>query len=747
MKTITSYMAIAAALAVAGASTVAAAQDSAAAQPGSPSAGTTAAAAAEAAPASGEIDEIIVTAQKRSENLQKVPIVITAISGSQLGSAGVTSLATLNTVAPGYNSRNVSGAFQPYLRGIGTSSNVVENPVALYIDGVYIPQQREGMRELPDVEQVAVLKGPQGTLFGRNATGGVIQITTRAPSQTVEAEAHAGIDNYATLRTGAFLSGGLSDGAAASVSIDYARQGDGYGTNLTTGNDTFKLQHSLSMRGKLRAELGDDTDITVIGDYMDRRERAFTFVPYPGTTLIRPIGALGSKFDTFSQIEPYTAFKGGGASLEIDHDFDFAKLVSITSYRKGSSSYLFDDAPVGVPVFYVRVDPGNQPNRDFTQELQLISQNRAGFTWTAGVFYYHNRLANEVQRNFFPPFYRAAVAPPTVNQQTDTFAAETTESIAPFGQVGIELLEGTKLTLGARWTYEKRELHDGLIRSTRYNGTVVNVPFTPGALTIKKPTWRVALDHQFGPDVLGYVSYNRGIKSGGFNILNPSNPAYLPERLDAYEAGFKTELLDRRLRFNVGGFYYNYSNLQITQFVGVTQSIVNGAKAELYGVDVDFNARLTPEFSLSGGLEALHTEFTDYRNAVGSAPRADGGATLFPIDATGNRIPQAQKFVASLSGDYEQEFSFGSLHFNVTGSYNGDYYIEADNFIRQPSYGLINTSVAWTSRDRRYTVSVWGRNLLDERIIFNASSQAIGYPTSYGQPPRTYGVTAAVNFQ
>ncbi|WP_375393240.1 TonB-dependent receptor [uncultured Sphingomonas sp.] len=743
MKSFTSSIAIATMLVIAGAATPAAAQDSAAQQaPAAP------APAAEAPPAAdGTVGDIVVTAQRRSENLQKVPIVITAISGAQLATSGVTSLATLNTVAPGYNSRNVSGAFQPYLRGIGTSSNVVENPVALYIDGVYIPQQREGLRELPDVEQVAVLKGPQGTLFGRNATGGVIQITTRTPSQTPEAEVHAGIDNYATIRAGAFLSGPLGEGLAASASVDYAHQGNGYGTNLVTGNDTFQLLHSVSLRGKLRWDLDADTDVTLIADYMDRRERAFTFVPYDGTTFVRPIGPLGSKFDTYSQVDPYTAFKGGGASVEIDHDFGPAKLVSITSYRHGSTSYLFDDAPTPVPVFYVRVDPGNQPNHDFTQELQLVSSNSDRFTYTAGVFYYDNRLANQVRRDFFPSFYRATVGPLAVNQRTDTTGVENTRSIAPFGQVGIGLFAGTKLTLGARWTYEQRELHDGLIVSTRYNGTVVPVRFTPPALTIRKPTWRVALDHQFGPDVLGYVSYNRGIKSGGFNILNPSNPAYLPEQLDAYEAGLKTELFDRHLRLNAGGFYYTYNNLQITQFVGVTQSIVNGAKAELYGLDVDFNARLTPEFSLSGGLEALHARFTDYRNAVGSVPRADGGATLIAIDASGRRIPQAQNFVASLSGDYQRDFDFGTLHYNVTGSYNGDYYIEADNFLRQPAYGLLSSSLAWTSNDKHYTVSVWGRNLLDERIIFNASSQGVGYPVSYGQAPRTFGLTLKVGYR
>ena len=155
---------------------------------------------------------------------------------------------------------------------------------------------------------------------------------------------------------------------------------------------------------------------------------------------------------------------------------------------------------------------------------------------------------------------------------------------------------------------------------------MVTVPYAPPSLTIKKPTWRFALDHQFGPDVLGYISYNRGIKSGGFNILSPANPAYLPERLDAYEAGLKTELFDHHLRLNAGGFYYDYSNLQVTQFVGLSQSVVNGAKARIYGLDVDFTARLTTDLSLSGGFELLHATFTDYKNAVGSIPKVTGGA-------------------------------------------------------------------------------------------------------------------------
>ena len=695
------------------------------------------------------VSEIVVTAQKRSENLQKVPIVITAVSGAQLASAGVTSLPNIGTIAPGLNARTTAGGvFQPSIRGIGTSSNVVENPVALYIDGVYLPNQREGNRELPDVEQIAVLKGPQGTLFGRNATGGVIQITTRRPSQDFVLQGKAEIDNYATFRGSAFVSGGLTNGVAASLSADFTRQGDGFGTNRTTGNDTFKIAHALALRGKLLAEPGPNTSLLLIADYMDRKDFTYTFVPYPGTSFIAPLpGPTPRRQDTYAAFDPYAESKGGGISLTAEQNLDFAKLVSITAYRRASAGYLFEDVPVGRTTFDVGVANGDQPYHSFSQEFQLVSAGNGPLTYTFGVFYFYNSNANlPVLRQFFPVFYGnpPAAVLGGLNQTTQSYGEETARSIAPFGQAGIELFKDTKLTLGARFTYEKREL-DGRVILNRYNGTSTTLLYTPAPLTIKKPTWRIALDHQFTPDVLGYVSYNRGIKSGGFNILTPSNPAYQPERLDAYEAGLKTELFDRHLRLNVGGFYYDYTNLQVTQFVGLSQSVVNGAKARLYGVDVDFNARATSELSFSGGLELLHARFTSYPNAVGSIPKATGGATLTVIDATGNRIPQSQRVAGTLAADYDHPVSFGALHFNVTANYNGNYKFEPDNFITQGAYTLVNASLTWRSADSKYSLQVWGRNLLDEIVLNNASSQAPGYPVSYGQPPRTFGVTGRIN--
>ena len=478
---------------------------------------------------------------------------------------------------------------------------------------------------------------------------------------------------------------------------------------------------------------------------MDRRERAFSFVPYPGTNFVRTPGRQGSVFDTYSPVDNFTAFKGGGVSLQLEHSFDFAKLTSISSYRRGSSSYLFDDLPIGQTALYVSVAPGAQPNRDYTEEVQLTSIGDGRFKWTVGVYYFNNLLRNDpIVRDFGAIFFNNAPPPPAALHSV-TYGSETTESVAPFGQLGIRLAEGTNLTLGGRWTYERRDFA-GQVITTRFNGVVVPVNFNPAPLTVKKPTWRIALDHQFTPTVLGYVSYNRGIKSGGFNVLNPVNAAYLPEQLDAYEAGVKTDLFNRHLRFNLGAFYYDYTNLQVTQLIVVAQAVVNGAKARLYGLDMDFTARLTRELTLSGGFELEHARFVDFPNSVFSNP-TPVGAAIFAGDASGKRIPQAQNFVGNLALDYETPVSFGSLHFNANASYNGDYYFESDNFLRQPAYVLAGVSATWTSLDKHYSLGIWAKNLADEKVIYNASTQPPGYPVSYGgQAPRSAGLTAKVNF-
>jgi len=695
-----------------------------------------------AAPPSQEVtglDDIVVTAQRRSENLQTVPIAITAASAETLAANGVTSAQQLNTVAPGLNIRNNSGAFQPSLRGIGTSSTVVENPVALYVDGVYLSNQREGVREFNDVEQVAVLKGPQGTLFGRNATGGVIQITTRRPSHEVQGSAAVSVDNYATLKSDLYLTGGLSEAIAGSLSLQYGTQGEGWGDNLTTGSDTFRLRHQFSGRGKILIEPDVDTSILVAADYSDWNQLSNSYQPYPGTTYSYPgVGPLASVYDTYAGVDSFNAFKGGGASVTVDRDLAFAKLVSISAWRRGDTAFAFDNTNVAQPYFIVSSD--STLSESYSQEFQLVSP-KSDFSWMVGAFYFHNRFVVDPQtRSFSGPLAPAA----TSNAFTTTVGEEITESVAPFGQIDWRLLPATTLTLGARYTYEKRDV---VARTDvlRVNGTTASVSRAE-SITIRKPTFRAVLSHDFDRDILGYVSFNTGIKSGGFNVINPANAGYLPEELNAFEMGLKSQLLDHRLRLNAAAFYYDYTNLQVIQFLGGVQTIVNGAAAELYGLDLDFEAQLTTHWRASGGLELLHAEFSSFPNAAVGTPRAGGGATLVTGDVSGNRLPLAQDVTATTALDYETRTDHGLFNANLTVNYNGSYFFEPDNFLRQPAYVLVNASLKWTLPDDRVSFSLWGRNLLDEHVIAQVPTQSFGYAASYGNAPRTYGVSVRAAF-
>lgn len=684
------------------------------------------------------LDEIVVTAQKRGQNLQSVPLAVTAVTSKQLDSAGIVSTEQLNVVAPGLNMRTVLGNFMPNIRGIGTSSFSVENPVALYIDDVYYADQRDGVRDLNDIDQVTILKGPQGTLFGRNATGGVIQITTKDPSHSFSVEAKTSIDNYATSRSSLYVTGGLGQDVAAGLSVSYAGQGRGWGHNLATGQETFKINHNISVRGKLLFEPSPDTKITLIADYLDKSDSmGLNWRPVPGTSSIfNPDVPGGSVYDNVGAVNNLNTFKSGGISAKIVKDFDFGQITSITSYRRNK--------------YYNRWDTGGAPTRTIdlavmginetaTQEFQISSSQNSDFIWTAGIFlFYHKTRQKPLELNLSGP-----ASDPFDSIVSNTNAQERAYSAAPFVQVEYKILPRTRITLGGRWSYEKRDFSaDG---TTIMDGVEEpqNILVGDGVskVTAKKPTWRIAIDHEFDRNILGYVSYNRGFKSGGFNIFAPTNPPYSPESLDAYEIGMKNELLDGRLRLNLAAFYYNYKNVQVVQFVNQEAFVVNGPKAELYGADIDLEAQLTRGLRLTGSAKLLHANFKNFPDAASSTPLPGGGAVLGNASATGHRLPLAQKFSGNIGLDYRVDMPTGQLNFNVTNAYNGNYFFEPDNRTKQKSYNILNLSAGWTEQDEKYSVSLWVRNVLNKHVISAAVTTFWEYQVNYGNPPRTFGIT------
>ncbi|HTU09590.1 MAG TPA: TonB-dependent receptor [Allosphingosinicella sp.] len=701
---------------------------------------------AAAAPAdereAGTVEEIVVTAQRRSENMQNVPIAITAVSEEQIATTGITGMQQLSTIVPGINIRNASGAAQFYIRGVGTSATVVENPVAVYVDDIYLPTQRAVNLDFIDVAQVSVLKGPQGTLFGRNSTGGVFQIRTREPTERFQLHARTSIDNYGTWRNGLWLGGGIAEGVRASLTGAYTTQAEGWGRNTVAGYDTFKIDEDYALRGRVLVDAGN-LRVRLAADYTSRAGNiGQNEVPYPGTYLqfdpVR-VGANDTNsdvFDTRYNDGSYQTLEDGGVSMAIDYDTGPVILRSITARRWGQAYYEFDIDRTATNATFTS---GTEDYNSTSQEIQIVSNMGDRFTWVLGGFYFRFMDSLDPARVFF----KGPAAPlPTSNARQDTFTRQLATSYAAFGQATYRLFDETRLTFGIRYTDETRDF-TGVRQLTRNDGTFIpNAVVVDSSVSATNWSFRAALDHRFSQDIMVYAAFNRGFKSGGFNLNDPTNPPYAPEQLDAYSVGFKADLFGRRLRFNADAFYYDYTNLQVVRF-DVVSVITNAASAEMYGIDLELQAYATDNLFLTAGLSLLHSEFISYPNAGASIPATvPGNANVLTFaDAAGNRVPYAQPVTFNVGINYTHETSWGRLLFAANNSYNGRYYHEADNRLSQSPYNILGASITWTSNDDRFSARLWVTNLLNEYVATQGSSQRNGYLSNYNNPPRLFGLT------
>lgn len=260
-----------------------------------------------------------------------------------------------------------------------------------------------------------------------------------------------------------------------------------------------------------------------------------------------------------------------------------------------------------------------------------------------------------------------------------------------------------------------------------------------------KLTFRASLDHRFSRQVMAYASFNRGFKGGGFTTAQPGTDPYRPEVIDAIEVGLKTDLLDRRLRVNVAGFHYDYSDIQIQVLRGGSIGIINGPSAKIYGVDMDFQAVISDAFRLSGGVGWTHSRFGRF---IGCQVGTPLGGTPVNVagDCSGNQLPLASEWLANFNADYTVDLGSGSLNFNGNIYYIDGFYPESDNIVEQKAYAQLGASVRWTSEDEHFTLSAFGKNLTNRRVINFESTTADGTHAGFFSAPRTYGVSAGFKF-
>ncbi len=686
-----------------------------------------------------QLTEVIVTAQRRQENLQQVPITVNAVDSSRLTQLGVTSIANLNIAAPSLNFIEEAAWSEPFIRGIGTSVNGpgIENSVATYVDGVYQASMIGGASDFNNIDSVQVLSGPQGTLFGRNATGGAILITTKTPSHTFGGNASVGYGNYDTATGSLYVTGGLSDTLAADFAADWSNQGTGFGRNLFDGHQIAK-NRNLFLRNKWLFTPTDAVKLTLALDYGEVHFETDE-APAPGTM---PAGGAPNlpPYDIDGPYDPTGYVKEGGAALTAEVNLNPLRFQSISAWRETKSlttenGWMSPDAAFNQYLYLM------EPHEQVSQEFRLLSPNEWRLHWSVGLYYFHEEAKYDPVDLIYAPD-NVIISPLT---DIDIYADNKTNSYAAYGQATYDIRPDTHLTFGGRYTDEPRNMY--LAESVFAGDINYGTETAYGSKTFRAPSWRLSLDHDFTRSVLGYISYNRGFKSGGWNVAVLPALSFAPEKIDAYEMGFKTQSFDNRLRLNVSGFYYDDKDVQVEEFPPpeAILTIVNGPEAHLYGLDFLGDAALTDRFTLHFGLDLIHARYVSFPDAFYTTAIPGGGTAFSSFDAAGRPLPHTPEATGSLSGNYLIPTSIGS--FNLSGGYyyNSGWVGEPDERLHQKAYGLVNGRLGWLLPDGKYEIDLWAQNLGNTAYTNQLIPSSAGDQAFWGTP-RTFGVNVNVTF-
>lgn len=679
------------------------------------------------------VAEIIVTAQRRSESMQKVPIAVTAATAERLDQMGISSTSDLTTLAPALHVSTGLGGASIAIRGVGgTGSGADESANAVYIDGVYQPSPTASLFAFNNIERIEILKGPQGTLFGRNASGGLIQIITPAPSQETDVKAAIGYGNYQTVTASLYATTGITKNLAIDVSANYNHMGEGWGKNLVTGNDAYKGEYG-GVRSKLLWNIDSGTSLTLSAMY------SHTYAPNlqggaltPGETTVTGTPGYNGFYNTNTDTDLRTGTDQQNYAATLKHDFGFATLTSITSrdYVRFKVRTEKDLSPV--PLLGLSIDSSSY---SWTQELQLASNGSGPLKWTVGAFYYSNQLNTDPLR-----VSGLAVAPLAY---AETLSYANTQSVAGYGQVTYEVANGTHLTGGLRYTVDKR--HIDFVTSISAPGSTPTA-YPRQTREDRKPSWRLALDHQATRDVLLYASYSRGFKSGLFNATNPNLPSVKPQTIDAYEVGVKSDLFDHKLRANLALFDNEVRDIQIRGIPdGLNTPIFyNGASASFQGVDLELEAAPMAGLTLQANGSYLHGRYGQgFTNALYfTQPAAPAGGLVESVeDASGKVAVLSPEFVLSLSAQYAFATPIGRTTLAGSYSYNDGFYFDPQNRLRQPAYGLFNASVTVDVLPH-VSMKVWAENITNKKYYSDIQPDTFG-DAYYPAAPRTFGVTLA----
>lgn len=697
------------------------------------------------------ISDIIVTAQKRSENVQDIPIAITAIGGDDLRNRQVTDVRSLTSLAPNVEFGEGHGIARIAIRGIGFNETNPggEGRVAYHVDGVYISRPEGVLATFFDVDRVEVLRGPQGTLYGRNAVAGNINVITRDPGDTLEGYAQATIGNYQTVQFEGGLSVPLGDGIAFRIAGATSDR-DGYGKNLFNGRDIDDLK-TRSIRGKLKLTPTDNFSAVLTADYFRQKDSSghLRWIrPSASPDPAAGLGFLGSfasdPADTNSDIQPLTSREIWGLSGTLEWKLsDALTLTSVTAYRDTRYHHAWDNDQTEklINISYQQI-----ASDQFSQELRA-SASLGSAKLVLGGFYFTEKTSADVS----VPLNRVIVGlSPLFTQGYFIGGRLKTDAVAAFGQLTYDVSDQLSIDIGARYSHETKKKFDEVFQFD------VERPYDPanplilvGSIPFDKTTAKVftpkfTVNFKPNDDVLLYATFSKGFKSGGFN-LGGLQPAFEPEKITNYEAGLKLDLFDRRLRANVATFFYDYKNLQVSQTKINHTEVINAASAELYGMEAEITAIPVSRLQLNMNLGLLRSKFKEFETEDVIRP----GLGL--LDLAGNRLPQAPRYTISLGAQYSWDLPGAEMTLRGEGRRVGSVFFTPFNTAEfsEQAYNVFDAFLNFQSESKTWNAGLYVRNISNNRYI-SATSEG---STLQGAPvfgtitaPRTYGIRVGYDF-
>jgi iron complex outermembrane recepter protein len=692
------------------------------------------------------VETVVVTAERREESSQRVPIALTVVTTDNLKASSINNTQYLQSATPGLvMAQQIVGA-SPYIRGVGAQAagQGAEPSVSTYIDGVYIGPANASFLDFNNVDQVEVLRGPQGTLFGRNATGGLIQIITATPTpQSHVTRLSLSGDNYETVRADGYFARGLNDSTAVDLALHVVDQNEGWGKNLHLGTPV-NYQKEIAGRTKFVYTPTDALTITATADYTyNNDDIGASRNVFPGQVDFGGTKFLGTIWDSNSDVPRRVALTQGGASLKVSYDFGSFTVSSLTALRRYTLKASFDQD--GTP--YTLVVAKFNHSDETAQEELLAQGSGSNFNWTAGFFYF-------MDASYAKMDITSAISAAT-NFRLN--AATRKNSYAGFVQGTYEILPATNLTLGLRYTQEPETLkgnQTALPGNPLPAGTVLQVAPAGAKDRESKLTWRVGLDHRVTDDVMAYLFYARGFKTGGFNIYSVLQAPIKPEVLDDLEGGVKADLFDGLARVNVAAFDYMYRNLQLsTSNAGITQTL-NAANAKLYGGEVEMDVVPPVGFGnlqLHGGLSLLHAVYGTFLNtpyyqpapgACTPTPHSTGAPTggnlLCVVNGSGNAMMDAPNWTANFAVDYSFPLGAGVLDLRADFSHTASFYWDPSDRLMQPSYDLVNAQIRYDAGNG-LAFRIYGSNLTQAKYYTWGYSSTLG-DTGVAAAPRVIGI-------